>query len=51
MFKMLNYISSIFVVPSFTKTKWILYFFISVGKVPGHCETFLLARDFNVEVL
>lgn len=27
------------------------YFFISVGKVPGQCEKFLLATDFNVEVL
>ena len=25
------------------------YFFISVGKVSGHCEKFLLATDFNVE--
>ena len=27
------------------------YYFISVGNVPGHCERFLLATDFNVEVL
>ena len=27
------------------------YLFVSVGNVSGHCERFLLATDFNVEVL
>lgn len=27
------------------------YFFISVGKVPVHCEKFLLATDFNLSFI